>query len=154
MRVLCLDQATKVSGYSVWDNGKLVKYGHISSDVRENNPFLRMRIMGNKIVELLKKYSPDYVGIEGVVFQRNYCTYSQLSQMQGVIFEILFENEIDFTVIEASAWKSFCGIKGKKRVEQKLNTIKMVKEKFGLDVTEDEADAIGIGMAVCNRVEE
>lgn len=65
--------------------------------------------------------------------------------MQVVIFTLLFERDIRFYVIEPMAWKHFCGIKGGKRAEQKANTIQMVKDRFGLTVEEDIADAIGIG---------
>jgi crossover junction endodeoxyribonuclease RuvC len=81
-----------------------------------------------------------------VQFQNNYVTYQQLSQMQGVLMAYLFKINIPFQIVEPSAWRKTCGIKGRKREEQKANTQLFVKEKFGIDVSEDEADAIGIGI--------
>lgn len=124
----------------------------LNSNVKENNPLERMRIMGNLIRDKLRKLCPDVVVIEGVQFQNNYRTYSQLSQMQGVIFNILFEQNIEFRLIEPTAWKSYSKIKGKKRVEQKENTILMVRNKFNINVSEDEADAIGIGIWAINNI--
>ncbi len=130
----------------------MIGYGLLNSNVKENNPLERMRIMGNLIRDKLRKLCPDVVVIEGVQFQNNYRTYSQLSQMQGVIFNILFEQNIEFRLIEPTAWKSYSKIKGKKRVEQKENTILMVRNKFNINVSEDEADAIGIGIWAINNI--
>ena len=130
----------------------MIGYGLLNSNVKENNPLERMRIMGNLIRNKLRKLCPDVVVIEGVQFQNNYRTYSQLSQMQGVIFNILFEQNIEFRLIEPTAWKSYSKIKGKKRVEQKENTILMVRNKFNINVSEDEADAIGIGIWAINNI--
>jgi len=101
--------------------------------------------MNDKIQSVVKKHKPDYIVFENVQFQNNYGTFQQLSQLQGVLMAYLFEINIGFTIIEPSAWKSCCGIKGRKRVEQKKNTQIYVREKYGYDVSEDEADAIGIG---------
>lgn len=152
MKILCLDQSTKVTGYSVWVDGKLNKYGHLDSKIKENNPIKRMKKMIKLIDDVIGECSPDYIVIEGVQFQKNYNTYSQLSQMQGVIFCSIFQWDIPFSIIQPTMWKSFCDVKGKKRAEQKANTIKMVKEKFNLDVTEDEADSIGIGLWAVDNV--
>jgi hypothetical protein len=58
----------------------------------------------------------------------------------------LFELDVGFTIVQPSAWKSYSNIKGRKREEQKANTVQMIKEKFNLDVSENEADSIGIGL--------
>jgi Holliday junction resolvasome RuvABC endonuclease subunit len=101
--------------------------------------------MTDGIKSLIKQTKPDYIVFENVQFQNNYGTFQQLSQLQGVIMAYLFETDIGFIIIEPSAWKSCCGIKGRKREEQKKNTQIYVKDKYGFDVSEDEADAIGIG---------
>ena len=56
----------------------------------------------------------------------------------------LFNHDIPFTIIESTAWKSFIGIKSKHREEQKKDTQKFVSDKYGINVTDDEADSIGI----------
>ena len=152
MKILCLDQSTKVSGYSVWENKKLVLYGHVDSNIKENLPLMRMRKMSKEIQRLIKQVRPDYIVLEGVQFQGNHCVYSQLSQMQGVLFEICFSYDIGFAIVEPTKWKSFSNIKGRKREEQKANTINYIKEMFNIDPTEDEADSIGIGVWAINNL--
>lgn len=145
MTVLVLDQATKCTGYSVWVDGKLRDYGALEVADKELTAIERIREMRNKCVEITRKYSPSMLCIEGVQFQNNQAVYSQLSQLQGAIMTIAFDEDIALYIIPPVVWKGHCEIKGKKRTEQKANTIKMVKQMYGLEVSEDIADAIGIG---------
>lgn len=108
--------------------------------------------MYDNIKRCLEKNNPDFVVFENVQFQKNYGTFQQLSQLQGLIMALLFERNIAFQYIEATAWRAFCGIKGRKRVEQKVNAIQMVKDKFNLSVSEDEADAILLGNFAVNKI--
>jgi Holliday junction resolvasome RuvABC endonuclease subunit len=113
--------------------------------VKENNPIERMRQMYIMIKSATEEIKPDFVVLEGVQFQQNYRTYSQLSQLQGVLFSILFELDIGFVICESTAWKKHIGVQGRKRDEQKLSTIQIIKERFGIVAEEDIADAIGLG---------
>jgi Holliday junction resolvasome RuvABC endonuclease subunit len=150
--ILNLDQSTKITGYSIFKNKNLDTYGLLCANEDEKNPIERMKEMNDKIIALINNVKPDYIVFEQVQFQNNYGTFQQLSQLQGVIMAHLFLKDIGFTLIEPTAWKSFCKIKGRKRVEQKLNTQIFVKEKYGFNVSEDEADAIGIGTWSSNNL--
>ena len=152
IKILCFDQATRITGYSVFEDNKLIAYGTLKANPNEKNYIERLKEMNEMIVDLIEKAKPDYVVIEEIQYQNNQLTYKQLSQLQGIIMAYLFKIDIGFTIIEPSAWKAFCNIKGKKRDEQKTNTIKFVKAKFGIDVSEDEADAISIGIWAINYI--
>lgn len=108
--------------------------------------------MCEKINELIDNTLPDFIVFENVQFQQNYSTFQQLSQLQGVIMAHLFKTNIGFEIIEPSAWKSFCGIKGRKREEQKRNTQIFIKDKYDIEASEDEADAIGIGVWAISKI--
>jgi len=64
----------------------------------------------------------------------------------------LFEKKYLFFTISPSQWKSTCGIKGRKREEQKKNAQLFVKKKFDIDVDEDIADAICQGWHVAVKI--
>ena len=147
-----MDQATKISGYSIFEDKNLITYGILEVDQKEKNYVERIKQMNGKIIQLINNNNPGFVVFEDVQFQRNYQTYQQLSQLQGVIMANLFDLNLGFQIIEPSGWKSFCGIKGKKREEQKKSTQEFVKNKYGIDVSEDEADAIGIGIWAINKI--
>jgi crossover junction endodeoxyribonuclease RuvC len=150
--ILNLDQSTKITGYSIFKDNNLDTYGLLKANDNETNPIERMKEMNDKIIALINDVNPNYIVFEQVQFQNNYGTFQQLSQLQGIIMAYLFKINIGFNLIEPTAWKSYCGIKGRKRVEQKFNTQKFVKERYGVDVSEDEADAIGIGYWAINNL--
>jgi crossover junction endodeoxyribonuclease RuvC len=152
IKILCLDQATKISGFSIFEDGKLISYGILEVDQKEKNPIERMKQMNDKIIELINDVSPIFIVFENVQFQKNYGTFQQLSQLQGIIMAYLFKLDIGFKIIEPSAWKSYCGIKGRKREDQKKNTQVFVKYKYNIEVSEDEADAIGIGIWAVSKI--
>lgn len=145
IKILALDQATKTTGYSIFDNKELIEYGVLEADKKEKNPIERMKQMCDKINNIIVKHHPDFIVFENVQFQNNYGTFQSLSQLQGIIMALLFEKDIGFCIIEPTAWKSVAGVKGRNRAEQKTSAIQIVKSRYNLDVSEDEADAILIG---------
>lgn len=134
----------------MFDDGELITYGVLEAKGR--NLMDRMKEMQELIGGLIEKYKPDHVVFEGIQFQRNYKTYMQLAQLQGIILAHLFRSKIAFSIVEASAWRRSAKIAGRKRAEQKKNTQKFVKEKYNIDCTEDEADAVGIGYWSINNI--
>lgn len=152
MRLCCLDQSTKKTGYSIWDGNKLVRYGSICvpSDL---GTFERMCLMYEEVKKMLEKERPSYVCVEDTHYQNNANVLKRLSQMQGLIFAILIEMDIGFCTIESSSWKSYIGLKARKREEQKKETIEFVKNKYDIDkLTDDEADSIAIGHWATNNL--
>lgn len=152
IRILCLDQSTKITGYSEWKDGRLIDYGTTEVNKKEKNQIERMCQMYFKVKALIIDKKPDFIFIEGVQFQNSHQTHQLLSQLQGTILAILFEQNIGFNLVEATSWKSHCQIKGRKRAEQKANTIQMVKDRFSIDVCEDVADSIGLGIYAIGQV--
>ena len=151
-KILCLDQATQKTGYSIWQDKELVTYGLLEVDKKEKNIIERMKLMNDRIIQLIEDICPDFVCFEDVQYQNNQLTFKQLSQLQGVIMSYLMINDYGFMIVKPSEWKSACKIKGRKREEQKINTIKFVLDMFKVDVSEDIADAIGIGYWCINKV--
>ena len=100
----------------------------------------------------INEHKPDFIVFEDTQFQKSYKTYQELSQMQGVLMAYLFDLDIGFEIVSPGTWRSYSKIKGRKRIEQKLNTQIFIKEKYGIDVSEDEADAIGLGVFSSNKI--
>ena len=155
MRVFALDQASKITGWSLFENTTLLRYGIIDfgqdklEEVEWDARILKLKI---EVLKLIKKYKPELFICEDIQFQQNQKVYKLLAEILGVILNTFNEQEFLYEKISPSQWKGFCQIKGKARKEQKENTIKFVKEKFGNDVSEDEADAIGIGWYAVNNI--
>ena len=153
IRILAIDQA-KSTGYAVFENGTLIEYGMIElgkkNDIYENILFFARE----KISGLITKIKPDAVVIEDIQQQnQNVNTYKKLAMLMGTLLSLFQEINITYDVVPPTRWKSFCKIKGKKRQEQKDNTVLFVKDKYNLNsVEEDEADSIALGFYAVSNI--
>lgn len=149
MKILSFDQSTKVSAYSVWVDGQYIESGCIDLHKNTNTPE-RVRVMGVKLCEIIAKYEPDKVVIEEVAQQSNPQTLKLLARIQGIIIGFCAARNIDTYIIEPTKWRSQLGFKlgpKVKREELKEQAIKYVKKIYGLELDEDECEAICIGNA-------
>lgn len=150
-RVLGLDQATKISGFSIYEDGKLIKYGTFKAD--GFNTIDRDASIRNWLVNIIKSWQIDYVGLEGIQMQDNLeggarmgvTTFEALARLQGILMITLYDLKIPFEVIHTSIWRQHCGVKGKSRADKKKSMRILAKQWYDITTTEDEADAIGIG---------
>lgn len=62
--------------------------------------------------------------------------------------ETLFWEKIPYKVCPTNTWRSHCGVRGKTRVDKKRSMQNIVKKEYDISVSDDEADAIGIGKYV------
>ena len=153
MKLLALDQASKTSGYSIFQDGKLIDYGHFT--VNDESLGARLNKIRRKVVELIMDNDIDYVAFEDIQLQQNVgnnvVTFKALAEVFGVIAELLEELEINSVCVSSNTWKSYCGIKGRTRPEQKRNAQAFVAQTYNVKATQDESDAICIGHMVSKR---
>lgn len=161
LRVLALDAATGVTGYSIYDNKILVGYGTFKTSAALPATE-RINQVKNWLKAALKEWEPDFVGIENIQLQKygnrdtdvQVKTFQTLANLQGVLLDVIFEACIDSELVRASEWRSYCGINdGDARREAKKKAAQAkVKIWYDLQCTEDEADAICIGKYFCNKI--
>ena len=148
-KVLCLDQSSRTSGYSVFETSpsQLVAYGHFTFE----DGLLETRLVKirNEVMQLIEKYQPSKVYLEDIQYQTNVgtgvTTYKALAEVMGVISELVAELGLPCELVHSQTWKSTCGIRGKARAEQKRNAQDHVDKTYGIKATQDECDAICIG---------
>ena len=146
-RLLALDQASKCTGWAIFEDGKLEKYGKISLD--DPNTDIRLVQLRQDIQTLVADYNIDEVIFEDIQQQNNVAnnvqTFKVLAEVYGVVSELLQEIQIPHSTVLAASWKSTLGIKGKTRAEQKKNAQLYVEQNYGIHVIQDIADAVCIG---------
>lgn len=150
-RVLGLDQATRITGYSIFEDGKLISYGAIKSD--GYNAINRDANVRNWLVNTIQNWNIDYVGLEGIQFQKNLeggaqvgiTTFEALARLQGILMITLYDLKIPFEVCHTAVWRQHCGVKGRTRADKKRSMQLLAKQWYDVTISEDEADAIGIG---------
>lgn len=148
-RVLALDQATLVSGYSVIEDGRLLYYGVYKT--KGTNEAKRIYDINQWMINIIHEWSPDIVALEDIQMQGNVVTYKTLAHLQGVLINTLVDFKKEYTIISPATWRNYCGVKGRTRSDKKASMRMKVKEWFDVTVTEDEADAIGIGRCACEK---
>lgn len=152
MRYLALDQALQTSGWAIFNNGDLIEYGTFKT--KNFDPIeKRLHDIWNELNELADKYEFDYVFFEDIQQQRNAETYKKLAYVQAAIFLWCYWIEnVEYMILSPSHWRSLLKDKykvnfGKNRVEQKKAAQELIEQLYKLKVTQDEADAICIGLA-------
>ena len=146
-RLLALDQAPKVTGWAIFEDGELKSYGKISLD--DPNTDIRLVELRQNIQTLVTDYNIDEVIFEDIQQQNNVAnnvqTFKVLAEVYGVVSELLQELQIPHSTVLAASWKSTLSIKGRSRAEQKKNAQFYVEQNYSVHVIQDIADAICIG---------
>ena len=151
-RILALDQATKTTGYSIFDDGKLVKVGTFTTT--SDDEIARCVAVKNWFLSMLQNWKPDYIGIEGIQYQAkvfdgdavgSVTLFQTLAHLQGTLLVACYENGISCHVCPTNTWRNACGVKGRSRADKKKSMQLLAQEWYGIKATDDEADAIGIG---------
>ena len=151
--LLAIDQASVTSGYAVFKDGNLVDYGKFTF----NDDVIAERLVKirAKVLELIAEHNIDEVAFEDIQMQGNVAnnvqTFKVLSEVFGVISEVLQEKKMKYTVVMSGTWKSTLGIKGRTRPEQKRNAQEYVLQTYNVKAIQDVCDAICIGAHVLKK---
>ena len=113
--------------------------------------------MSHAIWDLLEIYKPNILYIEETYAAVNPQTTKVLTRLQGVVYAWCMNHDCNFNTIRPSSWRkqlNFTQGKGIKRDQLKEQSVKYVLDYYGLNVGDDEADAICIGDAVMKMFEK
>ena len=148
MRILALDQASRVSGWAIFEDDNLEQYGKI--DVSKYFELgERLHQIRQEVEHLIDDEHIDAVVLEDIYMDgqriNNVQTFKALAEVFGVLYELCIDMEKPVEAVLAGTWKSTLGIKGKTRPEQKRNAQEWVVQNYGVRPTQDECDAICIG---------
>lgn len=150
VKILGVDASTKCSGYCLVDeNGKLLSHSVFDykgiKDVDE-----RIDLQIKEFIKLFKEWKPDVCYVEDTWNKKNIETTKKLTNIIGAVRCLCIGYKCAFNLVLPSSWRSAIGIDGRKntqREEFKQRAMDWVKEKYGLDVSDDEAEAICIACA-------
>ena len=158
--LIAFDQALNCTGYSIFktEDGSLVDYGKFTTDESLAEEY-KLKQIRDWVKDLIEKYKPVKIAIEEIQLQQipgttnhgNVETFKKLAHVQGVLYEVIAESNIPFDVIPSVSWKSYCGIKGRKRQEQKKNAQEFVLNTYGVKAIQDICDSICIGRYALNN---
>lgn len=152
-RLVALDQSTYTTGWAVFDDNQLVKYGVFN--ITGENATERIEKFRQWLLSFLITWQPQAVIIEDIQLQNKdsnqfsevvgVTTYKTLAHLQGVILNVLYEKNIPCDVAHTAKWREYNSIKGRSRSDKKKSAQLCVDKIYARKVTQDEADAICIG---------
>lgn len=152
MRLLALDQASRVTGVAIFDDDKLVKYG--TFEIKSNQELgKRLTQFLENLDKLYAAYHFDVIVYEDIQLQMgNVETYKKLAYVQAMILFWCEKHEKNLYCLSPSHWRKILKDKygmswGRKRAEQKQTAIDFIQEHYKKEVDSDTADAICIGCA-------
>lgn len=151
-RIMSIDQSSRVTGWAIYDNERLTEWGHFSIPANKTIG-QRLKSFHQHLIELLDFYNVEQLYFEGIQLQNgNAETYKKLAMIQGMVFFTCDIKQVPCTELMPSHWRKIIGEKhnwkfGRSRAEQKQKAAEFVKKQFNVCPTEDECDAICLGLA-------
>lgn len=151
-RTIVFDQAINTSGWAVFDDSQLIKYGSFTTknDITEK----KINTVKYWFRDMILAWRADRVVIEDIQLQNfeegnlntiGVTTFKSLAHLQGVLIDICYELKIPYKLAHTGTWRKYNEVKGKSRSDKKKSAQLIVKEIYNREVTQDEADAICIG---------
>lgn len=152
-RTFALDQASHTTGYAVYDGRELISYGTYVAPGQDE--MTRLHNVNMWLISQIQKWHPDVIGIEGIQYEAHITTgvttFQTLARLQGILMETCTQASIPFRICNTNTWRAHCGVKGKTRADKKRSMQLLVKQWFDVTVSDDCADAIGIGKYVSDN---
>ena len=156
-RILALDQATYKTGWSIYDGKSLTKFGVFETTLQDE--IARDNAVKNWLISMINNWKPDWIGIEGLQLQEKseerkmgVTVFETLARLQGILMETCYEYKIPFKICPTNTWRKHCNIKGKTRTDKKRSMQILAKQWYDVTISNDEADAIGIGKYLSDEI--
>ena len=159
MKILSLDASTKSTGFAVFNETKLETYGCLTAS--STDLVKRISKIITELEQVLSQNIIDKIILEEVRPEQglqNLKTHKALMYLQAAIVFLVHErfNTIEIEYVYPNEWRKACGIKtgsGVRRETLKPKDIQFVKDNYNITVNDDIADAIGIGHAYVNKLD-
>lgn len=158
MKIMAIDASTKSSGIAVFNDTKLESYDCLTAS--STDLIKRINKIITELERILTKEQVDKIILEEVRPEaglQNIKTHKALMYLQAAIAFLIHERfkAIEIEYVYPNEWRKLCGIKtgaGVRRESLKQADIKFVQQNYGITVNDDISDAIGIGHAYVNKL--
>lgn len=150
MLIMSMDQSTRKSGWSVFEDGKYVCSGVVDKSKSELDTDERSFEMAKDLWKIIKKYKPQELVIENVQKQSSVSTVITLARLQGMIIGYAEAHGVKTHILLPSQWRkalSYSQGPKVKRAELKKQSLEYVKKNYGFEKCEDENEAIALNAA-------
>lgn len=152
MRILGIDPGYATIGYGIVDRREDGRFEYINAGAintpKEESVPVRLAMLDEALVELIKEYRPDCIAVEELFFNTNITTGIKVAQARGVILLAAIKHcglLYEYTPLQVKMALTGTGTAEKKQIQY------MVKAILGLKTEpkpDDAADALAV--AICH----
>lgn len=156
MKIFAADQSSNLSGIAVIIDGIPTYHKSIDHSTNRDVPD-RIKHMFLDLAKCIEDAQPDYLVVEAVQQQTNPKAVMMLSSLQGGLICYAYSHQIPVSSPLPTEWRKILGFhQGPKvkREELKAQAKDFVLKHFGITASEDECEAICIGIAEYLRLKD
>ena len=99
---LSLDQSTRITGYAIFQDDRLVKVDQF--ELTDSNIGTRLKKYKEKILKLIDENGVNQVLFEEIQLQNNVDTFKKLAMVYGTTMLLLEEKNIKYNIISSNTW--------------------------------------------------
>lgn len=137
MIVMGVDGSTSCSGWSIFNDDKLIDYGAIKPKSKEWSE--RLYQEWRYFCEIIEKYKPKKVYYEQPPLKDGKITLLKLGAVQGLVIALCAQYDVEIEFLSPSEWRKSVGLfdgthEGTKRDELKKKSIEKANQLFDLDL--------------------
>ncbi len=157
MIIIGIDPGTATTGYGIIKKEEksdvvALEYGCIKTSSKLEIGE-RLKIINNKLNEIITKHNPDFVSVESLYFFKNLKTALPVSEARGVILYTFAKKNVpimEFTPLEVKMTIAGYGRAEKKQVQKMIQNFLKLKE---FPKQDDAADALGVALCALFKKE-
>jgi crossover junction endodeoxyribonuclease RuvC len=149
MRIIAIDPGYERVGIAILEKGTgketLLFSACFKTSTKEKHED-RLRLIGEEIEKIIKKYKPEAMGIETLFFKTNAKTAMKVSEARGVIMYEASKNNLkimEFSPLQIKVAVTGYGKSDKEQVTEMVKRLIKITEPIKYD---DEYDAIAVGL--------
>ena len=144
MSKICgIDASSNKTGMAIFSDGEYVE--HTLIDLHKiKDPDKRIPKMMVEICKYIKIHKPDKIIMEKSMMKNNIDTVQKLSQIAGAVMLYAATKGIEFQFVYPSEWRKKIGLQQSTQIKRdtlKKEAVQAVKQEYGVDLTDDEAEA-------------
>jgi len=144
MTILSIDSGIERTGYAIFKDKKYVTSALIKTS-KSLSTEVRLEEIYSNLGKVFKKYQPDVMVLEQLLFFKNQKTFIRVAQAQGIVMLLAAQNKIKVEFLTPLQIKQIVTGYGQ---ADKLAVQKMIRLTTDIDIKQDdEADAVACGLA-------
>lgn len=119
--------------------------------IKKENIDYRISEMIKELDKVFNDYIPEVIVMEDTYANKDMYAYKKLCHLQGLVLSYCITKKVTFILKPPQSWRKDLDFEITEngmqhtREDYKLMSVKYIKDKYGIEVTDDEADAICIG---------